>query len=367
MLCRVSWVFDIVVVVLTQPPDAPITLTVKSARPPLTLSIAAHPSDSVTDLKARVAAAPGAPPADAQRLLLKGKVLADAKLLKEYDLADGAVLTLMAKPGAKVAKEPTPPPVAAAAATPAVRAAVAHDLPQLTITTDSPGAGPTDVPEYQQNEQPSPALSTAAFHAAIANPDFWQKLHALAQTEFASRDDADYVLDTFLVAMKGRLSATEAAKIRDVVGVAGECARRAVPLEADELVLTTVQVWAAACDQQDSSRLRARLIHVWAGTPYGGRVSAAKCMWTRGPCTIIGHAYGHESQGDAARRPRNGLRHRKGRQVVWKGWIYGWYILLGTDAEERRCTVHPIGQHNVSSNYASAPPAPPCKDHAPNV
>ncbi|TXT11050.1 hypothetical protein VHUM_01801 [Vanrija humicola] len=207
--------------------DAAITLTVKSARPPLTLSISAHPSDSVTDLKARVAAAPGAPPADAQRLLLKGKVLADAKLLKEYDLADGAVLTLMAKPGAKAAAAPAPsPPAAAAEAAPALahtrsRSYTAADLPQLTITTDSPGAGPTDVPEYSLSEQPSPALSTAAFHSAIANPDFWQKLHALAQTEFASQDDADYVVDTFLVAMKGRLSATEAAKIRDVVGVAG--------------------------------------------------------------------------------------------------------------------------------------------------
>ncbi|KAL1410210.1 hypothetical protein Q8F55_004215 [Vanrija albida] len=205
--------------------DAAITLTVKSARPPLTLSISAHPSDSVTDLKALVAAAPGAPPADAQRLLLKGKVLADAKLLKEYDLADGAVLTLMAKPGAKVAKEPSPPPTPAAAIAPPSsshsRTSSHGTVPNLTITTDTPGASPTEVPEYQLSEQPSPSLSTAAFHSSIANPDFWQKLHTLAQTEFASQDDADYVLDTFLVAMKGRLSATEAAKIRDVVGVAG--------------------------------------------------------------------------------------------------------------------------------------------------
>lgn len=56
----------------------------------------------------------------------------------------------------------------------------------------------------------------------MSDPQFWQKIHALCVAEFVYEDDADAAWEGFLVSMKGRLSAGEAAKIRDVVGVRGE-------------------------------------------------------------------------------------------------------------------------------------------------
>lgn len=45
-------------------------------------------------------------------------------------------------------------------------------------------------------------------------------------SEFIYEDDADAAWEGFLVSMKGRLSAGEAALIRDVVGVRGKSLRR---------------------------------------------------------------------------------------------------------------------------------------------
>jgi hypothetical protein len=65
-------------------------------------------------------------------------------------------------------------------------------------------------------------VTSAAFHKTISDPTFWQRIHALCIGEFAFEDDADECWEGFLLSMKGRLSAGEAAKIRDVVGVNGE-------------------------------------------------------------------------------------------------------------------------------------------------
>jgi len=70
---------------------------------------------------------------------------------------------------------------------------------------------------------PQPEITSATFHASIADPVFWQKIHALCVTEFEHGDEADLAWEHFLRAMKGKLSAGEAAKIRDVVGVRGQC------------------------------------------------------------------------------------------------------------------------------------------------
>ena len=229
--------------------DAAVKLTIKCLKPSLTVTVSAHLSDSVADLKEAVsAAASAAPPADAQRLLLKGKALADTKLLKEYGLEDGSVVHLMVKRSTSPVKaaEPAPatsPAAAAAGASAGLAAAtstpqasshgnghgrtlsnvsmssVTSQPPLLTVTTDD-GACSSDVSMYDVSETASP-VSSRAFHDVAASPEFWQKIHALCEEEFAARKDADFVFDTFLVAMKGRLSANEAAKIRDVVGVAG--------------------------------------------------------------------------------------------------------------------------------------------------
>lgn len=199
--------------------DASVKLTVKSLKPALTLSVDAKLSESVADLKQAVTAA-GGPPAEAQRLLLKGKALADTKLLMEYELTDGAVINLIAKAA--------PPPAAAAPApsqvptTPVTRKGgdKAAPPPSLTITTDAPGAEATDM-RYDLTPEPPSPVSGASFHSTLSSPSFWQKIHALCQEEFMNEAEADTVVDTFLVAVKSRISANEAALIRDTIGVAG--------------------------------------------------------------------------------------------------------------------------------------------------
>lgn len=221
--------------------DAKVQLNIKSLKPALKLTVESSLSDSVADLKTQITAA-GGPPADAQRLLLKGKVLADSKLLKEYDLADGATITMMAKPGGAsppVAPSPSETLPTGAATSGSLGAKRDHPTlaplqtpdpttperpsqnkpptPQLMVTTD--GGEPGDL--YDNREPASPVQSTR-FHDGIANPEFWQKIHAVCHDEFGQGRDADDVFDVFLTSMKGRLSASEAAKIRDVVGVSGK-------------------------------------------------------------------------------------------------------------------------------------------------
>ena len=216
--------------------DATVNLTVKSLKPSLSLPITISLTDSVSQLKSLISqASTSAPPADSQRLLLKGKALTDSKLLKEYDISDGAIVHLYFKPAAAAAA-PTPalnlestsdaststPPVDKSTSAPPSPAP-----PALTITTsveDGPGTSMplTNFDLAAPPTGPQPEITSATFHASIADPVFWQKIHALCVTEFEHGDEADLAWEHFLRAMKGKLSAGEAAKIRDVVGVRGE-------------------------------------------------------------------------------------------------------------------------------------------------
>ena len=204
--------------------DTSISLTVKSLKPSLSITVTAQLTDTVADLKALVAkSSNSAPPQDTQRLLLKGKALTDTKILREYDIESGSVIHLLLKPALAAAPQsPIPSP------TPS-HASPSDAPPSLTITTSidtdsKPGTAMalnlTDVSAPPRG--PQPQVSSAAFHNTIADPQFWQKIHALCVSEFGYEDDADSAWESFLVSMKGRLSAGEAAKIRDVVGVKGE-------------------------------------------------------------------------------------------------------------------------------------------------
>jgi len=211
-------------------PDV-LNLTVKSLKPPLSFTITAQPTDTIADLKTLVSkSSSSAPSTDSQRLLLKGKALSDTKLVKEYAITDGATLTLMLKaPTAAATPAPEPVPAAAAAAPPmSPRAGPPSPAPpSLTISTEIDGQQGTSTPMTDANidvppHGPQPQISSAAFHNTLADPQFWQRIHALCVGEFALEDDADAAWETFLVSMKQWLSAGEAAKIRDVVGVKGE-------------------------------------------------------------------------------------------------------------------------------------------------
>ncbi|KAI9632323.1 uncharacterized protein MKK02DRAFT_20387 [Dioszegia hungarica] len=253
-----------------------INLIVKSLKPSLTFPITASLTDPISTLKSLVAASsPSAPSVDSQRLLLKGKALADNKLLKEYDIAEGSTVHLVLKPTsvpipAPAAAESTgnmstnpivaptalpagagstnPPPLEAGASiqhgsglnssssSSSIPRPAGHGhtrVPSLTITTDvdarpgSPGSPliVTDAPPLGPQAQ----VSSAAFHQTVSNPLFWQKIHAICVSEFVYEDDADSAWEGFLVSMKGRLSAGEAALIRDVCGVNGEYNHQILP------------------------------------------------------------------------------------------------------------------------------------------
>ncbi|WVQ83545.1 hypothetical protein IAT38_005686 [Cryptococcus sp. DSM 104549] len=210
--------------------DSSITLTIKSLKPSLTIPITAQLTDTVSDLKSLVAASsPGAPAVDAQRLLLKGKALTDTKLLKEYAIESGATIHLIIKtPSAAPSPAPTPGPTINTSDATFPPASTSPAPPALTITTsvDAASTAGTSMPLTLTDSAapplgPGPEVSSATFHTTVADPVFWQRIHALCVSEFAYEEEADEAWETFLLSMKGKLSAGEAAKIRDVVGVTG--------------------------------------------------------------------------------------------------------------------------------------------------
>ncbi|KAJ9120253.1 hypothetical protein QFC22_003153 [Naganishia vaughanmartiniae] len=213
-----------------------------SLKPSLIFPVKAHITDSVSDLKQLVSTSTSsAPPASAQRLLLKGKALADAKLLKEYDIQDGAIVHVILKPGWEKERDlqipggdPTPRTQGTSIpieATPipgnTIPALTISDADPLTANTTSahtlPPRAVTAADISNPPHGPGPIANTSAsFHTTLAQPAFWEKLHGLCRLEFEDERDADGCWKAFLDGVKGRLSAGEIAKIIDVVGVTGK-------------------------------------------------------------------------------------------------------------------------------------------------
>lgn len=233
-----------------------ITVHFKSLKPAYTFTLSVSPSDPISSIKAQLASTPNAPPADAQRLLLKGKALADSKLLQEYAIKDGDTLNLLLKPG--VAWDPTAPAPAETMSTsestlkpgssPSLAPIVTMTPPEDSEPSSKPKRGHTRIPSVVLSPSPSstspldekpadipltfdtteiPTASEAAgpprttYHATISDPVFWEKLYAFLKTEFALQNDAQDAFEDFLNSSKGSLSAHEIAKIRDHVGIFG--------------------------------------------------------------------------------------------------------------------------------------------------
>lgn len=183
-----------------------ISITFKSVKPPKSFSLSVQPTDTVSDIKAQLASEPGAPPADAQRLLLKGKALADNKLLQEYTIKDGDTVTLMVKPGynwdpSKMSASPAlaPTPVAAPAPQRAegehitllpeqpARTRGGHGRTPSIVLSPSPSTSPTpgekltDIPLVLDTSNiPEPSKSGAPstpYHVTISQPVFWEDLY----------------------------------------------------------------------------------------------------------------------------------------------------------------------------------------------
>jgi ubiquitin-like protein 4 len=137
---------------------ASISLIFKSAKPPASFTISVSPTDTIAQIKAQLAAEQNAPPADAQRLLLKGKALSDGKLLKEYSIKDNDVVNLMMKPGFEW--DPS-----RSVSKALLSASASYDNPFSTMTSQPPPSLPLDQPERTSERQP------VSFGSGALSPD----------------------------------------------------------------------------------------------------------------------------------------------------------------------------------------------------
>ncbi|KAL5522586.1 hypothetical protein ACEPAG_8603 [Sanghuangporus baumii] len=223
-----------------------IELVFKVAKPPRSFTISVLPTDVIFSIKSQLASQPGAPPADAQRLLLRGKALADNKLLKEYTVKSGDTVNLMLKPGFEWdwntdSKKDTVPKATPKDNDGDVQMSLEPDstrkgrhsrIPSVVLSpSPSPSTKtlPLDVPPspilltLDTSIIPSPTETTILdpYQKKIRSPDFWERLYDFLRTEFPDEKDADEAFETFLLGAKGSLSASDIAKIRDQLGITG--------------------------------------------------------------------------------------------------------------------------------------------------
>jgi hypothetical protein len=215
-----------------------ISIVVKSLKPALSFPVKIALTDSVIQLKQNVGeSTDSAPSPEFQRLLLKGKALADSKLLKEYGLTDGSVINMVLKPGwdavirtgEELGGDPTPVGVQI----PTEPAPAPNAVPSLTISDADPAAeGTTSTAAFPARpltsldlvdgaHEPHPSNTSAEFHNTIADPEFWKKVHGLCRSEFLTDSEADGCWHAFLGGLRAKLSPGEIAKIQDSVGVTG--------------------------------------------------------------------------------------------------------------------------------------------------
>lgn len=223
----------------------------------ISFSLNVHPTDTIASIKEQLASEHSrAPPADVQRLLIKGKVLADNKLLKEYDgVGDGTILSLMVKPGtvwtaeekpsvnktvsSTSARTPSPNSVGLEAAAEAharrhartpSEGGLADQFPVPSLVLVGPSS-PTETGRRRPvslsldlDVPPRPSSPSAAdsssYNATITSTGFWQRLHAFLDHEFGG-SDGDAAFENFLLGSKGSLTAGDIARIRDSVQVTG--------------------------------------------------------------------------------------------------------------------------------------------------
>jgi len=185
---------------------ASITITFKSLKPPQSFTLPVQPTDTISDIKSQLASQPRAPPTDAQRLLLKGKALADNKLLKEYNVKDGDTINLMIKPGfnwdptqtAHPKTSPNPETKSLLLGPDMKPPATSDSLPKLTtgfkhtrtpsivlspspsIASLEPEAKPHDINlTLDTSSIPTALLSPAtrsSYQSVVCEPEFWNRL-----------------------------------------------------------------------------------------------------------------------------------------------------------------------------------------------
>lgn len=209
--------------------DHTVELTIKSLKPPLTFKLSASPTSTIASLKQQLAdehGAKGAPPVEGQRWILKGKSMGDSKLLKEFNVQDGAVINLM------VTKS-----------TPAVTTRSNEDpeepqaVPTLTLSepvasgsasSSSSNAKPSPVSIEKDLESLPLSTSSTAKHAStsyqerIQQAELWQDLRTLLEKRFEGIENQEAHCQQAWEAMLGGcqewIESSQKALIRERVG-----------------------------------------------------------------------------------------------------------------------------------------------------
>ncbi|KAG6841552.1 hypothetical protein C0991_009587 [Blastosporella zonata] len=222
-----------------------LALTFKSLKPPVSFQLSVDPTDTIASIKSQLATLPKAPPADAQRFLLKGKALADNKLLKEYYLKDNDTVTVSVKPG--TVWDPTKPTATTSSPSPIptppqpeqnmtdeilVSPTPQHGqkrghqrIPSVVLSPSPSGekVAEKDILLTLDNTNPANVSveSLSSYGVTVAQPAFWKRLYDFLKSEFHSPTDALQAWEDYFCASKGSLTANQIAKIRDTVGIVG--------------------------------------------------------------------------------------------------------------------------------------------------
>ncbi|TFK26571.1 ubiquitin family protein [Coprinopsis marcescibilis] len=232
--------------------SAAISLTFKSLKPALSYTLPVSLTDSILTIKTLLHEkySEALPSAEHQRILLKGKALADQKLLKEYNVKDGDTLNLVFKP-VTAPSEPVitaPKPVQAnvmsnpfasvsGSLDPNVKSSAGgkrHQRIPSVVLSPSPSndTANEEIPREitldldSGNDGVSPVMRdelglASTYHNTVAKPEFWEKMVKFLKSEFQTEADFHLAFEDFLCATKGSLTASQIAKIRDHVGIVG--------------------------------------------------------------------------------------------------------------------------------------------------
>ncbi|KAJ7711412.1 hypothetical protein B0H14DRAFT_3099340 [Mycena olivaceomarginata] len=178
---------------------------------PASFTLSVHPTDSILAVKQRLAEQPNGLPVAAQRLLLKGKALADAKLVKEYPLADKDTVNLVLKavstpaPSDTTMSDAPPPTLTLSTPTPApagtgdrpvvsAAQAAAHPrrhtrIPSVVLSPSPSAEHVTDITLTLDADGGFPSEEINACQT-LAEPAFWEGLLQFLNTSFPSPPDA---------------------------------------------------------------------------------------------------------------------------------------------------------------------------------
>ncbi|GAA5977834.1 hypothetical protein JCM11641_006086 [Rhodosporidiobolus odoratus] len=207
-----------------------LSLTIKSLKPPLTFTLSARPTSTIADLKAQLAQAESAaPPAEAQRWILKGKSMGDSKLLKEFPVEEGSTINLMVTkvaspaaapsathPSTSAVPDPSDSPSVPALTLSEPSTSTSVDAPQLSLQTDL-----DHLPLSTSTTADNPALVGLSedFLAGVISPELWQEIRDVVEKRFGAESvDAQKIWEAMFSGAREYIAPNAKALVREKVG-----------------------------------------------------------------------------------------------------------------------------------------------------